>query len=63
VEIFTLDDNTLLLHQAADAKKILNNVKMSYCDQVKSPLPRYMILSLMDCPDEVDPKLQQSAAS
>ena len=59
VEISRLDDNTLMLHQTAYAKKILNNFNMSDCNPVKTPLPRDMNLSLMDCPDEVDPKLQR----
>jgi hypothetical protein len=59
VEISRLDENTLLLHQTAYAKKILNTFNMSDCNPVKTPLPRDMNLSLMDCPDEVDPKLQR----
>ena len=59
VKISRLDDNTLMLHQTAYAKKILNNFNMSDCNPVKTPLPRDMNLSLMDCPDEVDPKLQR----
>ena len=31
---------------------------MSECNSVKTPLPRDMNLSLMDSPEEVDPKLQ-----
>ncbi len=58
VDISRLDDNTLLLHQAAYVKKILNNFNMSECHSVKTPLPRDLNLSLMDSPEEVDPKLQ-----
>jgi hypothetical protein len=58
VEISRVDENTLLLHQTAYVKKILNNFNMSDCNSVKTPLPRDMNLSLMDSPDEVDPKLQ-----
>jgi hypothetical protein len=58
VEISKLDENTLLLHQTAYVKKILNNFNMSECNSVKTPLPRDMNLSLMDSPEEVDPKLQ-----
>jgi hypothetical protein len=31
---------------------------MSECNSVKTPLPRDQNLSLMDSPEEVDPKLQ-----
>jgi hypothetical protein len=31
---------------------------MNECNSVKTPLPRYLNLSLMDSPEEVDPKLQ-----
>ena len=58
VEISELDKNALLLHQTAYVKKILNNFNMSGCNSVKTPLPRDLNLSLMDSPEEVDPKLQ-----
>ena len=58
VEISSLDENTLLLHQTAYARKILNNFKMNDCNPAKTPLPRDMNISLLDSPDEVDPKLQ-----
>ena len=58
VEISKLDENTLLLHQTAYVKKILNNFNMSECNSVKTPLPRDLNRSLMDSPEEVDPKLQ-----
>ena len=58
VEISRLNENTLVLHQTAYAKKILNNFNMSDCNSAKTPLPRDMNLSLMDSPDEVDPRLQ-----
>jgi hypothetical protein len=48
---------TLLLHQTACRKKILNNFNMSECNSVKTPLPQDLNLSLMDSPEEVDPKL------
>ena len=57
VEISSLDENTLLLHQTAYARKILNNFKMNDCKPAKTPLPSVNI-SLLDSPDEVDPKLQ-----
>jgi hypothetical protein len=40
------------------AKKIISNFKMSECKPVKTPLPRDCNLSLMDSPDEVDPRVQ-----
>ena len=55
VEISKLDENTLLLHQTAYVKKILNNFNMSECNSIKT---RDLNLSLMDSPEEVDPKLQ-----
>jgi hypothetical protein len=58
VEISHLDDKTLLLHQTAYATKIISNFKMSECKPVKTPLPRDCNLSLMDSPDEVDPRVQ-----
>jgi hypothetical protein len=58
VEISRVDENTLLLHQTAYVKKFLNNFNMSDCNSVKTLLPRDMNPSLMDSPDEVDPKLQ-----
>jgi hypothetical protein len=58
VEISSLDENTLLLHQTAYARKILNNFKMNVCNPAKTPLPCDMNISLLDSPDEVDPKLQ-----
>jgi hypothetical protein len=58
VEISSLNENTLLLHQTACARKILNNFKMNDCNPAKTPLPRDMNISLLDYPDEVDPKLQ-----
>ncbi len=58
VKISHLDDKTLLLHQTAYAKKIISNFKMSECKPVKTPLPRDCNLSLMDSPEEVDPRVQ-----
>jgi hypothetical protein len=58
VEISSLDENTLLLYQTAYARKIINNFKMNDCNPAKTPLPRDMNISLLDSPDEVDPKLQ-----
>jgi hypothetical protein len=40
VEISSLDENTLLLHQTAYAKKILNYFKMNDYNPAKTPLPR-----------------------
>ena len=59
VEISRLDENTLLLHQTAYAVKILNNFKMNDCNPAKTPLPRDINLSLLDSPEDVDPKLQR----
>ena len=59
VEISRLDENKLLLHQTAYAMKILNHFKMNYCNPANTPLPRDINLSLLDSPDEVDPKLQR----
>ena len=58
VEVTKIDRNTLLLHQTAYAKKILERFKMTECKPVKTPLPRDRNLSLMDSPDEVDPEIQ-----
>jgi hypothetical protein len=58
VEISRPDENTLFLHQTAYAKKILENFNMSDCKPLKTPLARNLNLSLMDSPDEVDPRLQ-----
>ena len=58
VEVTKIDQNTLLLHQTAYAKKILERFKMTECKPVKTPLPRDLNLSLMDSPDEVNPELQ-----
>ena len=55
VEVSTVDENTLLLHQTGYAKKMF---QMTECKEVKTPLPRDVNLSLMDSPDEVDPILQ-----
>ena len=58
VEVSRIDENTLLLHQTGYAKKILERFKMTECNEVKTPLPEDLNLSLMDSPDEVDPFLQ-----
>ena len=60
VEVTQPDANTLMLHQAASGyiNKILDSFKMSECTPVSTPLPLYRNLSLLDCPDEVDSKLQ-----
>jgi len=58
VEISKLDDSNLLLHQTAYAQKVLMNFYMSECNSARTPLPRDLNLSLMDSPEEVDPKLQ-----
>ncbi len=58
VEISSLDENTLLLHQTAYARKIINNFKMNDCNPAKTQLPHDMNISLLDSPDEVDPTLQ-----
>ncbi len=47
VEVSKIDQNTLLLHQTAYAKKILERLKMTKCKPVKTPLPRDLNLSLM----------------
>jgi hypothetical protein len=57
VEVSKIDENTLL-HQTADAKKILERIKMTECKSVKMPLPRDSNLSLIDSPDEINPELQ-----
>ncbi len=51
VEVSKIDQNTLLLHRTAYAKKILERFKMTECKPVKTPLPRDLNLSLMDSPD------------
>jgi hypothetical protein len=38
--------------------KVLEQLKMTYCKPVITPLSRDLNLSLMDSPDEVDPELQ-----
>ncbi len=53
-----IEENTLLLHQTGNAKKILERFEMSNCKEVKTPLPRDLNLSLMGSPDELDPILQ-----
>jgi hypothetical protein len=58
VEISSLDENSLLLHQTAYAKKILNNFKMNDCNPAKTPLPRDTNISLLHSSDEVDHKLK-----
>jgi hypothetical protein len=58
VEVSKLDENTLLLHQTAYAKKVLERFNMTDCKIRKTPLPRDLNLSLMDSPDEVDPDIQ-----
>jgi hypothetical protein len=58
VEISHLDDKTLLIHRTAYATKIIINFEMSECKPVKMPLPRDCTFSLMDSPDEVDPRVQ-----
>ncbi len=58
VEVSRIDENTMLLHQAGYAKKVLERFKMTDCKATKTPLPRDLNLSLMDSPDEVDPILQ-----
>ena len=58
VEISRPDENTLFLHQTAYAKRVLENFNMSDCKPIKTPLASNLNLSLMDSPDEVDPRLQ-----
>jgi hypothetical protein len=58
VEVSNIEQNTLLLHQTGYAQKVLERFKMTDCKPVKTPLSRELNLSLMDSPDEVDPKLQ-----
>ena len=59
VKISRRDENTLLLHQTANEMKILNHFKMNDCNPANTQLPRDINLSLLDSPDEVDPKLQR----
>ncbi len=56
VEVSKIDQNTLLLHQTAYAKKIIERFKMTECKPVKTPLPIDLNLNLMDSP--VNPELQ-----
>ena len=58
VEVTQPDSNTLKLHQAGYINKILGAFNMSECASVSTPLPLNINLSLLDCPDEVDSKLQ-----
>ncbi len=58
VEGSKIDQNTLLLHQTAYAKKILERCKMIGYKPVKTPLPRDLNLSLMDSFDELNPESQ-----
>ncbi len=58
VEVSTIDENTLLLHQTAYPRKVLARFNMTDCKIRKTPLPRYLKISLMDSPDEVDPDIQ-----
>ena len=52
------DANTLMLHQAGYINKIFDSFHMSECTPVSTPLPLNLNLSRLDCPDEVDSKLQ-----
>jgi hypothetical protein len=58
VEVSKIDQNALLLHQTAYAKKILERFKMAECKPVKTHLPKNLNLNLMDSADEVNPELQ-----
>ncbi len=53
-----VDQSTLLLHQTAWAKKILEGFKMTGCKPVETPLPRDLNPSLMVSPDEENSELQ-----
>ena len=53
------DQKTLKLSQVKFAEKILEKFGMSDCKAVKTPLDPTTKLSSHDCPDVVDPKLQE----
>jgi hypothetical protein len=53
-EVSEIDQTTLLLHQTAYAKKILERFKVTERKPVTTPLPRDLNLSLMDSPDDVN---------
>ncbi len=57
VEVSRIDENTLLLHQTAYAKKGLEGFNMTNCKIRKTRLRRDLNISLMDSPDEVDPDI------
>jgi hypothetical protein len=43
VEVSKIDQNTLLLHQTGNAKKVLERFKMTDCKPVKTPLSRDLL--------------------
>ena len=60
VEVSSLDENTIKLHQTGYVNKILQtfNMNNSKTNPAKTPLPVNHKLSLQDCPEVVDPTLQ-----
>ena len=59
VELEYKDQNTLVLHRRAYIKKLLTRFKMEHYNPQATPLDTNLNLSLKDCPDVVDPDVQE----